>query len=348
METFDIIDSSLIFENKRIQDFFYKNSQSFTHQYPEFSCFYYAKRKINFFFLQENSTDICGALLSTRFLNAEILFGPVGGTNEQKASLINKIIFYLHKKKYGNLKITLPYNQDVSTFWDAYKPIKGEKIITDKSWQTWMLNLDKNFNEIYTNFSLNHKRNIKKAINLGLSVKEINTENDIEKLAIIYDELYKHRQIKAIWASSKIAFRNWFIELKKYDKLLWYGVYDNQNELLGGIMLSKQGESLFYQLGASNPNFRKLPLLHLVFAKAIEQACNNNIKYFDFGGYDKFADETKQTYSINRFKEGFGGYELNPHGSFNVKLNIPAYYLTLTIQRMITVFSQIKILIKRK
>jgi len=51
-----------------------------------------------------------------------------------------------------------------------------------------------------------------------------------------------------------------------------------------------------------------LPIMHLLMYEAIKNAHSEKFKYFDFWGYNHFAEENDQVYNINHFKKGFGGY----------------------------------------
>jgi lipid II:glycine glycyltransferase (peptidoglycan interpeptide bridge formation enzyme) len=93
---------------------------------------------------------------------------------------------------------------------------------------------------------------------------------------------------------------------------------DKDNVVLGGAILTYQGISVRYSVGASDPDRRDLPVLHIVLYDAILRAKKDNFKYFDFWGYNHFAEEKDQVYYINHFKKGFGGY----YTFFAKKMNI--------------------------
>ncbi len=56
----------------------------------------------------------------------------------------------------------------------------------------------------------------------------------------------------------------------------------------------------------SDPENRKYPIHHILKYEAITKAQNDNFGYFDFFGYNNFADEKDQVYNINQVKKGFG------------------------------------------
>jgi len=85
-------------------------------------------------------------------------------------------------------------------------------------------------------------------------------------------------------------------------------VKDSSGVVLGGAILVYQGISVRYFKGTSDPDKRGLPILHLVIYEAIRKAKEDNFKYFDFWGYNHFANENDQLFNINQFKKLFGGY----------------------------------------
>ena len=85
-------------------------------------------------------------------------------------------------------------------------------------------------------------------------------------------------------------------------------VKDNEGTVLGGGIFVYQGITVRYLKGAANPDIRDIPILHIVLFDAIRRAKEENFRYFDFWGYNHFANKDDQVYYINHFKKGFGGY----------------------------------------
>jgi lipid II:glycine glycyltransferase (peptidoglycan interpeptide bridge formation enzyme) len=181
--------------------------------------------------------------------------------------------------------------------------------------------------EIQAGYSENLRRNIKKDLQLGLYVKQIQNEEDIRKLGVVFDKLYQWRKVKSQWHDSPTAFPAWHNAVELSKKVVWFGVFDSQDKLLGGIMMVNQSDTLFYQLGASDPEKRNLPVLHLCFHKAIMYAKENDFSFFDFGGYDTEANENDQTNNINQFKKQYGGQLISSNPNILVTLNKPVKFL---------------------
>ena len=96
-----------------------------------------------------------------------------------------------------------------------------------------------------------------------------------------------------------------FLNKKNRGKLLL--VKDDGDHILGGVMIIFQGKSVRYYKGASDINYRHLPVLHLAILESIRLSKEAGFDYFDLWGYNHYVDESDQIYFINRFKKGFGG-----------------------------------------
>ena len=77
--------------------------------------------------------------------------------------------------------------------------------------------------------------------------------------------------------------------------------------MVGGLCISYEGNTAFYNKGYSHPDHRNLPVNHIGFYEVIRRAKEKGLKYFDLGGYGINLKEDDQVNAINRFKDGFGG-----------------------------------------
>ena len=76
----------------------------------------------------------------------------------------------------------------------------------------------------------------------------------------------------------------------------------------------------------------------MVLYEAIRKAKTDNFRYFDFWGYNHFADQSNPVYYINRFKKGFGGY----YSFFAKKMNIDLFQFGTRIFKVYLVIRNIK------
>jgi hypothetical protein len=299
-------------------------SQSSVLQIPAFAGSFYAKRKCRFFRLIKNEIVIGVCLVSEYLIHAEIQFGPQVINDSDIGFFIGEICSFYRRKIYMQIKICFPSDLRQNIFESAVDYLSENLTLTKENKGTWsslIINLNTENKKIQAGYSKNLKRNIKKAIQLGIYVRELNNPKDIKNLGAVFDKLYKWRKVKSQWNDSPATFLLWFEseELKK--KIIWFGVYNSNNEMLGGVMFVNQGDTIFYQIGASDPEQRNLPILHLCFHHVILYAKENHFSFFDFGGYDTDTNENDQIHNINNFKRQFGGELVSSFPNIIVTLN---------------------------
>ena len=78
---------------------------------------------------------------------------------------------------------------------------------------------------------------------------------------------------------------------------------------------------MVYKFGATDPESRSIPVLHIAFVEAIRIAKEKGLRFFDFGGYMPNAKHTDQVFSINYFKLGFSGILLRYPNTMVFTLN---------------------------
>jgi hypothetical protein len=310
--------------------FLTKFPESSILQIPSFAVKFYAKRNCRVFRLFKNDIIVGVCLVSEYLFNAEIQFGPQVISETDTGVFIEKICGFYKKRFYGQIKISFPTNIQNETCEEVVTYVSQKFALIKEligNWSSLVIKLNEENQVIQKGYSENLKRNIKKAVQHGLSVRKINHEKDISGLGIIFDKLYQWRKVKPQWKDSSTTFLSWFRSEELLDKTIWFGVYNTNDDLLGGIMMVAQKDTLFYQLGASDPEERSLPILHLCFHQAIIFANENNFSFFDFGGYDTDAQEDDQTYNINSFKKQFGGELVTSFPNVLIVLNKPVKIL---------------------
>jgi lipid II:glycine glycyltransferase (peptidoglycan interpeptide bridge formation enzyme) len=155
--------------------------------------------------------------------------------------------------------------------------------------------------------SKGHKADIKKSNKLAMSVTELNSAQDFNCLMSIFENMHKKRKLNIDQQEFYFLIKNVkdFFIYKNVGKILI--VKDRDGKIIGGIILAFQGSIIRYYKGASDPDYRHLPVLHLAIWESIQLAKKLGFNSFDFWGYNHFAKENDQVFLINRFKKGFGG-----------------------------------------
>jgi hypothetical protein len=295
-------------------------------QHPSFAVKFYPRRHFRVFLLKQSELLVGFCLVSEYLNQAEIQFAPHVVASENMVFFVEKICSFYRARWYGHINICFPSVSKVDIYERVIAHISKIHTVTKLekgNWSSLILNLKEVKEKIHAGYSENLRRNIKKALQLGLYVNQIQKGEEIKRLGIIFDKLYQWRKVKSQWHDSPTTFLAWYNEAALSKKVIWLGVYDSHDDLLGGIMIVNQGDTLFYQLGASDPEKRNLPVLHLCFHQAILYAKENDFSFFDFGGYDTEANENDQTNNINQFKRQFGGLLISSNPNILITLNKP-------------------------
>jgi len=263
-------------------------------------------KKICYFSLFDDNKLIGYCIIHEKMKYAYISFGPIAKDTATIPLMIESIFNYYKKLKFGQIVIQPGWlSSNSSLILNEISKKTPFKIDNKNNWCSINLKLNQSNEEILSKFSSNHKRSIKKASKLGLSTKLIASTEDVESLSAIYKLMCDNRKIISPLPNPKKSFVNIHNFLKYSNKGFVLGVYNENNLLLGGIIIVYQGNTAFYYFGAASPEFKKLPILHTAFFEAIKISKKNGLLIFDFGGYSKKGE--KQMIGINRFKDGFKG-----------------------------------------
>lgn len=156
----------------------------------------------------------------------------------------------------------------------------------------------------------NRKRQIKKAFESGVKIKEANTLEEVVQFYSMVKKFYKKKVGKPL--PPKEFFEEFFRkDMGKY-LLVTY-----QNGIIGGILCPVFKEKFIYELyifGLDDEYKNQSPSVMATWA-AIEYAYANKIHYFDFMG----AGRKDLDYGVREFKSRFGG-QLVEYGRY-IKIN---------------------------
>jgi lipid II:glycine glycyltransferase (peptidoglycan interpeptide bridge formation enzyme) len=280
-----------------------------------------SKSKFCYFYIVDGAEIKSFSMISERLRIAHIEFGPVCCDKEVMIISINEIINHYKKHGFIHLDIQMYYKSGYDTEYIEYTLNKRHKIKyrfdNRNTKSSYEIDLGQSIEDIYTNMRDGHKRTIKKGIKLGITVDVIRDKEELVPFIEIYSKMCKARKIDEGELSAENIFEiyNYLIKNNKGQILV---AKDKDNVILGGVVLVYQGITVRGLKGTSDDDKRNLPITHLVLYEAIKLSKMNGFKYFDFWGYNHFADENNHVYYINYFKKGFGGY----YTFFAKKMNI--------------------------
>ena len=237
----------------------------------------------------------------------KIKFGSIGYSEYSKLLDLEIVKFFKTKKLTSVFYI--PFENKI---FETLNQI----ILSERSTGTLTIDLSQNIIDISKKYSNNLIRNLKKSKKLGLIVKELNTNQEFENLNLIYNILFDYRNIKVINSNFTNDIIN-FIKINNNGFVL--GCYDH-DELIGGAVFIENNGRIEYFIGASNPEFRNLPILHSVFHDAIVLSQKKGYDFFDLGGV-VFTKEDIQLNNITNFKYQFCDESLSYNKDFEIILS---------------------------
>ncbi len=301
----EVLDSG---NKDRIIAFLQQNQSASIEQDPDWYRINNPSKKVTHFYALQNEQVVCYCSITENKIIAQIHLGPVFSDPETLVSSIRAIRNYYLKKRFAQLEVQLGvnYNFDEIEYF-LYNSIPFVQKFDAENWSTISLNIEPDIEEIFKSFKSNHKGSIKKALKENLKVQFIETVEDVKLLAGLYDKMYLARKLKKSFHDTFEVFNglnNLFLTRNK-GKIL--GVFTPEGKMIGGVIMGIHNEDMYYKYGISDPEFRKLPVLHLALFEAIKIAKNEGLKIFNFGGYNHFVGKDDQVYAINFFKRSFGG-----------------------------------------
>jgi hypothetical protein len=299
-------------ELERIIRFYNSLSNVTLEQHPLWNSTIKGFSQVNFFWSEENGKINTFCVIEEKkfffIKGAYIHFGPLFRHTEPDLLIdsILEIREYYKKRGFSHLYIQLAFPTGSLSDYIEYKinkKIKIEYNFDKNNWSSLTVNLLPPFQEIEKSFSKGHRSSIKKAFKDGLTVKPVNTAEDISSFCQVYKKMESHRNIDS---NCDLDFFNHLFQfLEEYNKGFGLIVQDKDFSTVGGIIVLTQGHTARYYKGASDPERKELPILHVAVLEAIKIAKEKGLSYLDLWGYNHFATSEDQIFYINRFKKGF-------------------------------------------
>ena len=297
------------------------------------------KQKTTYFYLEDEGSIKSFCQISEKFRFATIWFGPVCDDRDIMLRSLSEIIDYYKKRRFWYLGIQLYMKSSFDSEYIEYALNKSYRIRyifnNENTKSSLEIDLSRNMSDIYRDMRKGHKSDIKKAMKSGLKVEEAQTGDDIKAFTDIYLKMVNARNIHGHTSEEIERIFNYIHDRDMGTLLL---AKDIDHIVVGGAIIVKQGISARYLISTSDPQKRDLPMTHLIIYRAIEKAKEDKLRYFDFWGYNHFADKDDQIYKVNLFKKGFGGY----YTFFAKKMNIDLIPNGHNILRFFGVIKKIK------
>ncbi|GAB4280985.1 MAG: hypothetical protein Kow0068_05420 [Marinilabiliales bacterium] len=294
----------------KINEFLQVNQYGSIEQNPDWFIINNIGKQVVFFYVIENDrlVGFCN-ILESRFL-AKIHLGPICINKEVLIKSIYEIRKYYKNKGKAQLEVQLGILTSQETDYieyELYKILPFVQRYDVSNWSSMIISLNQSIDEIFNNFKQNHKSSINKAIKNNIYTKKLNNINEIKKLSEIYDKMYEVRKIKRSFNNTQEVFIRLSLLFKEQNNGIILGVFNQQGQMLGGVIYGISNGEMYYKYGATDPDYRKLPILHLAIYDGIKIGIKEGISVFNFGGYNHFVKGDSQIAGINFFKNSFNG-----------------------------------------
>jgi hypothetical protein len=336
-------------ENKEIEDINnFCNSAEYcsAEQYIGWCPMFY-QSKICYFYLYDETGIKSFSRINEKLGAAQIFLGPVCCDKEIMVASLTEIIEYYKKKHYYYLGVQMYYKSGYDTDYIEYllnKKYSIKYFFKPGNTQTSIeINLEKSVDDIWKLFREDTKRNIKKALKLGVTVDNVRGADELDAFIAISTKMYKARNIpgEEYPNLNMCDVLNYLIKNNRGQILV---VKDKDGIMLGGIITVYQGKTVRMYKGASDPDRRDIPISHLQVFEIIQRAKNANFKYLDLWGYNHFVDKNDQVYNINAFKRGFGGDFTFFAKKMNVNLIPNGYYIYIFLQGIKSILAKLHLI----
>lgn len=299
------------------------------------------KSKICYFYLLDEGVIKSFSQITEKCWSAQISLGPVCCDKEMMVITLNEIIHYYKKKYFYYLGIQMYFKSGFDLDYIDYHINKHHNIkylFNPKNTKTSIeINLNDSIEDIFGRFSSNHKKSIRKAQKMGVSVQEMKDDTELESLFVIFSKMYKKRELSddSFTLGNRERIFSYLINKKKGKFLV---VKDKDGIMVGGIVLIFQGNTVRMFKGASDPERREIPINHLLVYEIIKIAKDAGFKYLDLWGYNHFVCKSDQVYHINKFKFEFGGYYTFFAKKMNIQLIPYGYYIFKSLMSLKKIF----------
>jgi len=187
--------------------------------------------------------------------------------------------------------------------WKAIEFRGGKECLNSKSpsetFLTHALDISQSEQKIFSKFRSSTKRNIKKAVKVGVQVKILNS---LESIKEFYQLNCLTRKAHGLPPQPFYFFKKLYEHVISKNKG-FLALALNQNKVIAGAVYFHLGSEAIYKYGASDKTYNHLRPNNLIMWEAIKRYQHNGFKRFNFG---RTEPDHK---GLLQFKRGWGTME---------------------------------------
>jgi lipid II:glycine glycyltransferase (peptidoglycan interpeptide bridge formation enzyme) len=194
---------------------------------------------------------------------------------------------------------------------------------------TWVLEIDKNDEELLTGMRKSTRYLVRKSLKLGFS---LNISDDPQEASLLYKLQQKTAQRHSFVGFSEKLFFN---EIKFFgkDNLAKVFVCNYKRKPLAAAIIVFYGNSAYYHYSGSVSEYNKLPFSYFLQWMIIQEAKKRKLKFYNFWGIAPNDDPSHRFAGVTLFKTGFGGKRVNWLHAQDFPLT-PLYWVTFIFETL--------------
>lgn len=194
---------------------------------------------------------------------------------------------------------------------------------------TWMLDLDKPYEQLEAGMRKTTRHAIRNAAQAGIELDILTDETEVLcRFMPLYDSTGQRHKFVPFQESLLKAQVHEFNKRNKF-----YAIFGRQgNRDVAAALLFQYGSTVFYHHGASRQTDTGPSATHAVQAMALKEAVRRGALRYNFWGIAP-ADHPHHPFAgITVFKQGFGGYAMNYMHAQDLRLSLGYWKLWLIEQ----------------
>lgn len=207
-----------------------------------------------------------------------------------------------------------PVKQDLLEF--GFRQAKAVQPV-----QTLLLDLTKSEEDLSLDLHQKTRYNIRLAQKRGVRVRQSISPDELDHFYNLIANTYERKGIN-------VYNKDYYEKIIKMitDAQLFLAEY--QGKILCANLVLFYGDTVTYLHGGSSEEDKNIMAPHLLQWQTITQAKKLGYKYYDFWGIDAFKWP-----GVTRFKKGFGGFEYEYPGAYELKIKGLHYVLYNLVKR---------------
>jgi lipid II:glycine glycyltransferase (peptidoglycan interpeptide bridge formation enzyme) len=192
----------------------------------------------------------------------------------------------------------------------------------------WILDITKDNKDLLNNMTEHTRFAIKRSAKQGVKIE---SSIDFKKLDKFWELFKQNIKKDHIIPHPKYYYEE---QIKAFAQDRQYRIYwaTHKNKLLAAALIPFYGDTAYYLHDAFRDHDNSVFASHGLIWQAIQDAKDEEIKYFDFSGISEKKNSHNLWYKSTEFKKGFGGFVQNTISTYDLPIKNTKYSLVKTLE----------------